>query len=59
MLSLNKNYLAGLFKTMLLIVAMGLATPTAIAKGVYQTEEDFLNEVFKNEIPETQTLILK
>lgn len=59
MLSLNKNYLAGLFKAMLLIAAMGLATPTAIAKGVYQTEEDFLNEVFKNEIPETQTLILK
>ncbi len=59
MLSLNKRYLINLATAILIIATMSLPTSTLFAKGIYQTEEDFLNEVFKADVPDSQILTLK
>ncbi len=43
----------------LLVMAFLLFMHPAKAKGVYQTEEDFLLEVFSGKVPEQKKLILK
>ena len=43
----------------LLMMAFLLFMHPAKAKGVYQTEEDFLLEVFSGKVPEQKRLILK
>jgi len=49
------------FKLLLLltIIAIFIFIPPLYAKGVYQTEQAFLNEVFKGEVPPSRNLILK
>ena len=51
-----KNY-----KLLLLFTVIAIFTfiSSAYAKGVYQTEPDFLNEVFKGSVPPSRSLILK
>ena len=41
------------------IVLLFLTTPLASAKGVYQSPEDFVNEVFNNAPPKADRLIMK
>ena len=49
------------FKLLLLftIIAIFASVSTSYAKGVYQTEEAFLNEVFKGEVPASSKITLK
>lgn len=41
------------------IIAIFTFVPTIYAKGVYQTEEAFLNEVFKGEVPASRNITLR
>ena len=49
------------FKLLLLftIIAIFTSVTTSYAKGVYQTEEAFLNEVFKGEVPVSSKITLR
>jgi Na+-translocating ferredoxin:NAD+ oxidoreductase RnfG subunit len=49
------------FKLLLLftIIAIFASVSTSYAKGVYQTEEAFLNEVFKGEVPASSKITLR
>lgn len=42
-----------------LVLFLILLTPLATAKGVYQTPEDFINEVFNNNPPTAERVIVK
>ena len=42
-----------------LLIVLFLVTPLAQAKGVYQSPEDFINEVFNNNPPEPERVIVK
>ena len=41
------------------IIAIFTSITTSYAKGVYQTEEAFLNEVFKGEVPASRNITLR
>ena len=41
------------------IIAIFTSITTSYAKGVYQTEEAFLNEVFKGEVPVSRNITLR
>ena len=45
--------------TCVLVMALLMSVHPAKAKGVYQTEEDFLLEVFSGKVPDQKRLILK
>ena len=49
------------FKLLLLftIIAIFTSITTSYAKGVYQTEEAFLNEVFRGEVPASSKITLR
>ncbi|MDC0423375.1 FMN-binding protein [Methylophilaceae bacterium] len=44
---------------MFTIIAISIFPLSLFAKGVYQTEEAFLNEVFKGEVPSSQNITLR
>lgn len=43
----------------ILVIGLMLSSVAVSARGVYQTDQDFLNEVFDNNVPKSQVVWLK